>query len=382
MEQLVSSQFDFDKVTNRHHTHALKWDKYSEDIIPLWVADMDFESPPVIIEALHERISHGIFGYTRPSADWAQVVVDYYETQHNWKIQPEWVVWVPGVVASLNLACLSLSADKDTVLTPDVIYPAFHNSPRQSHKTAHKLPMTYAQKRLRVDLERLPEAPAEAAKLMLFCNPQNPGGCVYSRQELEQIDAYCQAHNLVLVSDEIHADLILEADKKHIPYGQVSDYAEQNCVVLGAASKTFNLAGLACSWAVIPNAGLREKFINVKQGIVSEINPLGFEATMTALSKAQDWRHELLIYLRANRDYLAQEFATIKGIEMLPMESTYLAWIDVSALNLEDPPAFFEAAGVGMSPGAGFNDQRFMRLNFGCQRALLEEAIRRIRKVL
>ena len=378
----MSKQFDFDQPTNRHATHSLKWGKYTDDIIPLWVADMDFKAAPTIVDTLQERIAHGVYGYTKPSEDWARVVVDYYQGQHNWHIKPEWVVWVPGVVASINLACLALSPKHDTVLTPEIIYPHFHTAPINSHKKSFYQPMTYDQKRLRVDLDLLNEAPTDDAKIMLFCNPQNPGGCVYTADELAKIEAFRQENNLIMISDEIHADLILDQDKQHIPYGRISSAAENNSIVLGAASKTYNVAGLACSWAIIANDDIRSTFKKAMHGIVSEINPLGYEATITALEKGAVWRAELLSYLRGNRDYLAQEFASIEGIEMLPLEATFLAWIDISGLDLADAPAFFEAAGVGMSPGAGFNDNSYMRLNFGCQRAVLEQAMGRIRKAV
>jgi len=378
----LSKQFDFDKPTNRHGTHSLKWDKYNDDIIPLWVADMDFKAAPVIVNALQERIAHGVYGYTRPTQDWAQVVVDYYQREHNWQIKPEWLVWVPGVVASMNIACLALSPEHGTVITPEVIYPHFHGAPNNSHKKSYYQPMSTAQSRLRVDLDRLNEAPTHDAKVMLFCNPQNPGGCVYTADELANIEAFRAANNLIMVSDEIHADLILDQDKQHIPYGRISQQAQDNSIVLGAASKTYNVAGLACSWAIIANDEIRSTFQKAMHGIVSEINPLGYEATIAALEKGGEWRAELLAYLRGNRDYLAQEFASIDGMDMLPLEATFLAWIDVSGLGLDDAPAFFEASGVGMSPGAGFNDKNYMRLNFGCQRAVLEQAMQRIRKAL
>lgn len=378
----MTSQFDFCKPTNRANTRSLKWDKYDDQIIPLWVADMDFEVSPEIQQALEERVKHGIFGYTRPDLEWAQVVVDYYQNTHNWSIKPEWVVWVPGVVASMNLACKAWSAHLPKVLTPEIIYPHFHSAPSNNNKDCLFMPMTYAEGRLRIDLASLPDNPSTEAKVLLFCNPQNPGGCVYTADELDAIDAYCQKHDLILVSDEIHADLILDQDKKHIPYGSISDHALNNSMVLGAASKTYNVAGLACSWAIIANDQLRTSFQKAMHGIVSEINPLGYLATITALQTGQQWQQQLLDYLRGNRDYLAHQFASIEGMNMLPLESTFLAWVDVSELGLDNPPAFFEAAGVGMSPGVGFNDKNFMRLNFGCQRAVLEEAINRIKQAI
>ncbi len=378
----MTIQYNFDQPTNRAQTRSSKWEKYPPGTIPLWVADMDFEVSPTIRQALADRVAHGIFGYTKPDLEWAKAVTDYYQTTHNWTIKPEWIVWVPGVVTSMNLACRAWSQDHNKVLTPEVIYPHFHSAPTNNNKQCLFMPMTYAQGRLRVDINSLPAKPHQDAKLMLFCNPQNPGGCVYTAEELQAIDAYCQQHELILVSDEIHADLILDADKKHIPYGSISEYALNNSMVLGAASKTYNLAGLACSWAVIANDELRSSFQKAMHGIVPEINPLGYIGTVTALQTERDWQQQLLQYLRGNRDYLAQEFDAIEGMNMLPLEATFLAWIDVSELGLENPPAFFEAAGVGMSPGAGFNDANFMRLNFGCQRAVLQEAIARIKQAL
>jgi cystathionine beta-lyase len=187
---------------------------------------------------------------------------------------------------------------------------------------------------------------------------------------------------LILVSDEIHADIILDEDKTHIPYLDVSAHALNNSIVLGAASKAFNVAGLACSWAVIANDELRKAFVDEMHGIISEINPFGYTATVTALAEGDDWLAAMNGYLRDNRDYLMEQLNAIKGLQMLPLESTFLAWIDVSELQLEDPCAFFEAAGVGLSPGQNFNDKNFLRLNFGCAKSVLEEAVRRIKKAL
>jgi len=378
-----SNSYDFDTVTERHNTHSLKWDKYKgQDIIPLWVADTDFKVAPAIQQAIEERVQHGVFGYTRTDQERNQVVADYYKKKYNCEVQGDWIVWVPGIVASLSLAIRSLSKQHKQVLTPDMVYPYFHTTPAAAGKQANHLAMTYAQDRVRIDIDALEKRNATEAKVMLFCNPQNPGGAVYTRTELERIDAYCKANNLVLVSDEIHADIILDEDKRHLPYLDVSPHALNNSIVLGAASKAFNVAGLACSWAVIANPEIRQAFKDEMHGIISEINPLGFTATLTALTQGDDWLQAMNTYLRHNRDYLMTEFADIRGVRMLPLESTFLAWLDVSELALEDPVAFFEAAGVGLSAGQGFNDGNFLRLNFGCPRSVLEQAIKRIKKVL
>jgi cystathionine beta-lyase len=378
-----NNSYDFDTVTDRHNTHSLKWDKYKgADVIPLWVADTDFKVAPVIQTAIEERVQHGIFGYTRTDKKRNQIVVDYYKNKYGCDVDADWIVWVPGIVASLTLAIRSLSKQHKQVLTPDIVYPYLHTTPTASGKQANHLAMTYTQDRLRIDIDALEKRNAQDAKVMLFCNPQNPGGTIYTRAELERIDAYCEANNLILVSDEIHADIILDEDKRHLPYLDVSPHALNNSIVLSAASKAFNVAGLACSWAVIANPEIRNAFKAEMHGIISEINPLGFTATLTALEHGDDWLQAMNVYLRHNRDYLMAEFADIRGIRMLPLESTFLAWLDVSELDLEDPVSFFEAAGVGLSSGQGFNDANFLRLNFGCTRSVLEQAVQRIKKVL
>ena len=375
--------FNFDDVIERRGTHSSKWDKYKgQDIIPLWVADTDFKVAPVILQAIEERVKHSVFGYTRTDLERNQIIVDYYQKKYMASIEADWIVWVPGIVASLSLAVRSLSKQHKDVLTPDMVYPYFHTVPVAAGKTANHLAMTNAQDRVRIDLDKLEQHDATNAKVMLFCNPQNPGGAVYTHEELSRIDAYCKANNLVLVSDEIHADIILDEDKKHIPYLDISEHALNNSIVLGAASKAFNIAGLASSWAVIANPELRQAFKDEMHGIISEVNPFGYTATLTALEKGDEWIATMNDYLRGNRDYLLAEFSQIDGIRMLPLESTFLAWLDVSELKLKDPCAFFEAAGVGLSAGEGFNAPGFLRLNFGCARSVLEEAIKRMKKAL
>ena len=375
--------YSFDAIVDRHNTNSLKWDKYKhQDIIPLWVADTDFKAAPVIQQALEDRVKHGVFGYTRTDERRNQVVADYYQRKYGCHVEANWVVWVPGIVASLSLAIRSLSKQHQQVLTPDIAYPYFHTTPAAAGKQANHLSMTYTQDRVRIDIDALEKSNAKDARVMLFCNPQNPGGAIYTRDELQRIDAYCEANNLILVSDEIHADIILDEGKRHIPYLDVSAHALNNSIVLGAASKAFNVAGLACSWAVIPNNELRQAFIDEMHGIISEINPFGYTATLTALTQGGGWLAAMNEYLRDNRDYLIEQLNATTGLRMLPLESTFLAWIDVSELQLEDPCAFFEAAGVGLSPGRGFNDSNFLRLNFGCPRSVLEEAVKRIKTAL
>jgi cystathionine beta-lyase len=373
----------FEQIIDRRDTHSFKWDKYhNKDILPLWVADMDFAVAPAIQSAIEARTHHPIYGYTRDQLDWNQQVVERMQAKYSWHIEPEWVVWVPGVVASMHLACRSLTPEHHHVLTPKIIYPHFISTPKLSGKHAETMTMTYADGRLRIDLNKLFCYTPQQSKLMLFCNPQNPGGCVYTRDELAQLDEFCQRHNLIVCADEIHADLILDKDKQHIPYASISNYAQQNSIVLHAASKSFNIAGLACSVAIIANPVLRRNFKCSMDGIISEITPFGYAATLAAYRDGEPWLQELLDYLRSNRTYLISQFKQIKDINMLPLEATYLAWLDVSALRLEHPAQFFEQAGVGLSPGSVYGDSNFLRLNFACPRSILEQAVQRMRKAL
>jgi cystathionine beta-lyase len=282
----------------------------------------------------------------------------------------------------LSLAIRSLSKLHSQILTPDIAYPYLHSIAAAAGKQAHHLAMTYDQDRLRVDLDALNTYDPHNARAMLFCNPQNPGGTVYTQAELQRIDAYCEVNELVLVSDEIHADIILDEDKHHLPYFAVSRFALNNSIVLGAASKAFNIAGLGCSWAVIANPSIRHAFKQAMHGITPEISPLGYAASVAALAHGGPWLRAMNSYLRGNRDYLIAQFAQIPGINMLPLESTYLAWLNVSALKLDDPCNFFEKAGVGLSAGKEFNDSHYLRLNFGCPRSVLESAIGRIKAAL
>lgn len=377
------SPSDFDREVDRKRTSSQKWDKYgARDILPMWVADTDFRSPPAIIAALQQRIEHGVFGYTLPPAELTEVVLERLLRLYRWKVEAEALVWLPGLVCGLHLACRSVGEPGSAVLAPKPIYPPFMSAPRLSDRTLISVPMCQQQQRWLIDFDALERAITPSTRLLLFCNPQNPGGSVYRRSELERLLAICQRHHLVLCSDEIHCDLLLEPGIEHLPVAALDPQAARQCITLMAPSKTFNIAGLGCSLAIIPDPQLRQQFQRVRRGIVPDVNLLGYTATLAAYRDGDAWNRQQCDYLRHNRDYLLREINAIEGLKLDPFEATYLAWIDVSALRLENPPAFFEQAGVGMSPGADFGDRRFMRMNFGCTRRTLEEAVRRIRQAL
>ncbi|MEH6575870.1 MAG: PatB family C-S lyase [Amphritea sp.] len=377
------SKNHFDQPVDRRPTSSQKWEKYHDtDILPMWVADTDFMAPPAIIEALQARIDHGIFGYTNTPAELNQLVIDRLQTLYDWTIEADWLVWLPGLVCGLNLACRSIGESADSVITAKPVYPPLMSSPRLSDRSLITVPMRLEDKRWLIDFAALEQSITANSRALLFCNPHNPGGTVYRREELQQLAAICNKHNLTVCSDEIHCDLILEPGLKHIPLASLNAEIASKTITLMAPSKTFNIAGLGCSFAIIPDRQLRHQFHNVRKGIVPDVNLLGYTAAMAAYQDGDPWNQQQRDYLKGNRDFLVKEINQIPGLQLNPIEATYLAWIDVSAAKLENPAHFFEQAGVGMSAGRDFGDDRFMRLNFGCTRAMLIEAVDRIRRAM
>lgn len=374
--------FDFDGVIDRRGTQSLKWDKYKDkDILPLWVADTDFRSPPAVIDALQQRVAHGIFGYSRPTPRLIQLVIERMARLYGWQIEPEWLMFMPGVVPGLNFACRAWCAEGRNIVSPSPVYYPFLHVADNNHRQMTTVPMQAVDGRWLPDFAALEEQAANA-DLLLLCNPHNPGGTVYTREELERIAEIAARHDLVVCSDEIHCDLLLEPGVQHIPFASLSADAAQRSAVLMAPSKTFNIAGLCCSFAIIPNAKLRLSLQKAMRGLMADNNLLGYIAAEAAYEHGQPWLDEQLVYLRANRDAITAALGNLPGVSLLPVEATYLAWIDVSGLQLEDPIAFFEAAGVGLSPGAQFGDKHFVRLNFGCTRTILDEALARMRTAI
>ena len=374
--------FDFDGVIDRRGTQSLKWDKYGDkDILPLWVADTDFQAAPAILEALHQRIDHGVFGYSRPSPRLIKLILERMHSLYGWQVEADWLLFMPGVVPGLNFACKAWCRPESSIISPTPVYYPFLNAPGYNERRISHLPMQLVADRWLPDFERL-EQLAVDADLLLLCNPHNPGGTVFTRAELERIADIAERHEVTVCSDEIHCDLLLDKDARHIPFASLSAAAAQRSAVLMAPSKTFNIAGLCCSFAIIPNPTLRHKLQQSMRGLMADNNLLGFIAAEAAYAEGEEWLAAQLEYLRDNRDLLMRELGSLPGVKIAHIEATYLAWIDVSGLQLENPIASFEAGGVGLSPGAQFGDGHFIRLNFGCSRELLTEAIRRMRLVI
>lgn len=377
------SPTDFDRLIDRRHTASQKWERYRDtSVLPMWVADTDFMAPPAVLDALHQRIDHGIFGYTNTPGELTEQVQARLGKLYDWQVSADDLEWLPGLVPGLHLACRATGCAGSAVMSPCPVYPPFMTAPHLSDRQLIKVPMRLTGQRYLIDFDALDTSVTADTRLLLFCNPHNPGGTVYRREELEQLAEWVLRHNLVVCSDEIHCDLVLEPGLKHIPLASLGPEIAARTITLMAPSKTFNIAGLGCSFAVIQNPQLRRDFQRARKGIVPDVNLLGYTAALAAFRDGDAWNQAQLNYLRGNRDYLVEQLNAIPGLRLLPIEATYLAWIDISAAHLENPVHFFEQAGVGMSPGRDFGDERFMRLNFGCPRALLVEATDRIRRSL
>jgi len=380
--------FDFDTVIDRRGTDSQKWQKYAgRDILPLWVADMDFLSPPAVIAAVQARAAHGIFGYARPVKSSVDAFVDALAQRYGWQVDPAWLVWLPGLVVGLNVTAQAFAGVGDEVLALTPVYPPFMSAPKNSGRVSVQVPMRLeaAARRWEIDWAALEKAVTPKTKLLLLCNPHNPVARVWRRDELVRLGEFCVRHNLVLCSDEIHCDLILD-DLPHVPTALLGAEIARRTVTLMAPSKTYNMPGLGISIAIIPDAGLRAQFLRAAAGIVAEVNTLAYTACEAAYRDSEPWRQELLKYLRGNRDFLLDFVAReLPGVKVeAPIEATYLAWLNVSAHKLADPIAHFEAHGVGLSDGAFFGAPRgsHVRLNFGCTRATLTAALARMQRAL
>lgn len=367
---------DFSTVIDRRGSDSIKWRRYADrDILPLWVADMDFAAPPAVVSALQQRIAHPVFGYAHPWPSLTESVLAHLENEYKWRIDVEWIVWLPGLVSGLNVACHAVDGD---VLTATPIYPPFLSAPRLSGRNLQCVDLEETSDGWRWDMDALQAASSEASRLFLLCHPHNPVGRCWTHAELLDLADYAERNDLIVCSDEIHCGLILDTDKQHIPFASLSPAASRRSITLMAPSKTFNIPGLGCAFAVIPDAALRRRFRQAMDGIVPHVNVLGLAACEAAYRDSGDWHRELLAVLRANRDRVEAAVRSQAGLRMQHVEATYLAWIDVRGLGLEHPHGHFEAHGLGLSDGRDFGAPGWLRLNFGCPTTTLDEALRRL----
>lgn len=372
---------DFDRIIDRSDTSSSKWEKYAgRDILPFWVADMEFPAPAFVLDAIRERLTHEIIGYTRVPESLNTAFQSWLQRACNWTVPEEWLVWVPGVVPGFNLAARAVREPGGAILIPTPVYYPFLSVPRNVGQESQTVALAPdEQGRWSMDFDALQHTVTGASRLMMFCNPQNPTGRVYSKAELTALADFCMEHNLTLCSDEIHCSLVLDEHTRHIPIASLSPEIADRTITLYAATKTYNIPGLPCAVAVIPNPDLRHAFERAMADLVPGVGPLAIAASTAAYSDESDYLDELKVYLRGNLARLQE----VTGQRMAQLEGTYLGWIDMrDTAAAERPGAFFEDHGLGLSDGAAFGGPGYVRFNFACPRAFLEQGLERFSAAL
>ena len=364
-----------------------KWHRYAADVLPLWVADMDFHSPPAVIDALQRRVAHGVYGYGEVPATLSEALCQWSAHHYAWSIEPEWQQWLPGVVPALHFAAMALTQPGEGVLTIAPIYPPFLAVAERTGRLAQQAMLAEPAapgEPWRLDIEALEAAITPQTRLLLWCHPHNPTGRVWTLQELEQLAALVERHDLWVVSDELHCDLLLDEGARHRPLAALFPELAKRTITLWAPSKTFNLAGLTSACAVIPDPALRHRFAEATKGFLPDGNVLGLVAAEAAYCEGEPWRQALLDVLRRHRTALEARVATWPGVSLSAPESTYLAWLDMRDAGLGETPAqtLLEKAGVALSEGAAFGCPGFVRLNFGTTASQLEAALSRMDALL
>lgn len=382
---------DFSTPLNRKGTSSLKWQRYEQqDIIPMWVADMDLPAPKAVQRAVQDAASNGALGYGEVSQDLVQAFLSWCQQEYGWQPKEEWLVWLPGVVPGLNLAVEALTQPEDQLLIQTPVYPPIRVLGRLRDRPVQVVPhLAPAQGELQwgLNVESVAAQLQAQTRALVLCNPQNPTGRIFCDEELQQLAQLAEDHQLLVISDEIWADLMLEEGAKHRPYPSISEAAAQHSITLMAPSKTFNVAGLSCALAIIPNAELREPFRKAMRGLIPDMNYLGLRAAEAAWKEGHGWLQELKQHLNANLDRLEAwlsdgGYPRRQLIGYCRPQATFVAWLDVSALGLENPYQAFLDAGVALSPGEAFGDKNHLRLNFGCPASQLEAALKRMHSVV
>lgn len=390
--------YSFDQVIDRRATRSLKWTRYGGDVLPLWVADMDFPAPEPVRQALHAAVDHGIFGYELPTLKLRETVAVRMETLYGWKISPEMVVATPGIVAAFKAAARAVCSQGEGVLVQPPVYHPFLEVPQETGTVGQLAPLQQINGRhtLRYEIdwqvfESAIHSSGTRTGMFLLCQPHNPTGQIYTRQELERMAEICHRKGVVICSDEIHSELLL-GGARHVPLASLSPEIARRTITLVSASKTFNVVGLFCGFAIISDAELRARYRKVIDDLGLHANSLGLIAAEAALSGSCDsWLSDLREYLTGNRDYIVDFVAReLPGLRVTVPEATYLAWLDCEELVRSgkaspDPQRFFlRQAKVALNRGAEFGPggEHFVRLNFGCPRATLIEALQRMKKVL
>jgi len=387
--------YNFDQLINRRIAGTVnKWTYYPEGTLPMWVADMDFVSPRAVIQALREKVEHGIFGYELPSPELIAVVCERMERLYGWVVAPEQVITLPGLVTGINVVCRAIGGPGDGVLMQTPAYPPFLSAPKNNGRVMQDAPLTYVSDgdytfHYEIDFDAFEAAIQENTRLFLLCHPHNPAGQVYTPQQLTRMAEICLRRDIVICSDEIHSELLLD-DIEHVPLATLSPEIADRTITLIAPSKTFNIAGLGCSFAIVANPDLRQQMHAAAEGLVPLVNAMGLAAAFAAFRDDPDtneWLSSLRQYLKTNRDTLLDYVTTqLPDVKTTIPQATYLAWLDCHQAGIEGNPYdfFLQKAKVAFNDGATFGPrgQGFVGLNFGCPRSLLLQALEQTKAAL
>lgn len=383
--------YDFDRIVNRDHTNCVKYDLRevvfgNPDVLPMWVADMDFETPDFARKAVMDRAQHPVYGYHFKDEPYFKAIQGWLHRRHQWEVPVEWMSFVPGVVCGFNMAVMAFTQEGDEVIIQSPVYPPFHHAVSSHQRKLVYNPLKQGEKGYEMDFELL-EKQAKTAKMLILCNPHNPVGRCWTREELLRVSEICRCNDVLVISDEIHCDLVLPG-YKHTPYATLSPEAADRCIVFHAASKTFNLAGLATSTAIIPNKAMRDTYINYVEAMEAHLgNIFGKVATQASMEQGDEWLGQLLQYVQGNIDYVTDFLnANLPRVRFFKPQATYMMWLDFNGYGMSEETLWSkmtQEAQLGFNRGSDFGKDGtgFFRINLACPRSTVVEAMRRLKSV-
>lgn len=385
--------YDFDKIIERRGTGAIKTDALGkvfgkEDLVPLWVADMDFETPDFIVNALKDRLEHPVFGYTAEPEDYRPAIIDWVAGLHGWEIRKEWISYIPGIVKGIGMAINALLEKDEKVIIQPPVYHPFRLVPQRNGREVVFNPLRETVDGYEMDFENLEAVCDDRCRMLILSNPHNPAGITWSRKSLERLASFCHSRGIIVISDEIHADMALFGNR-HIPFASVSPEAAACSITFGAPSKTFNIAGIVCSYAVVPDDALRERFYRwIEANEMGSAPIFSHIATVAAFRHGAEWRRQMLDYIQGNIEFV-EDFCRehIPQIRPLRPQASFLVWLDCRRMGLDREGLnrlFIDGAGLALNDGEMFSPggEGFMRLNVGTSRAVLKDALERLRSVI
>lgn len=386
-------KYNFDEIIDRHNTGAIKIEKCkalfgTDDLIPLWVADMDFRTPDFITNSIAKRLEHPILGYTTPCEDYYKSVIHWIEKQHQWKVDRQWFGFLPGIVPGLAFGVNAFTQPNDEIIVQPPVYPPFLNVPTKNDRKVVFNPLKEINGRFEMDFDDLERKITGRTRLFILCNPHNPGGRIWERETLIRLAEICYKHGILVISDEIHSDMALPGNR-HIPFATVSELAEQNSITYMAPSKTFNMAGLISSSYIIPNRDIRKRFSEfLENSELANGNIFAYFAAKAAYENGSEWLKQMIQYIQGNLEYVV-DFLQKNIPQIVPMipQASFLVWLDCNGMNMnsnELQDFMVHKAGLGLNKGTTFGPggERHLRLNIGCPRSVLEQALKQLKEAI